>query len=154
MAAYATLDELKARLDFDLEASEESAADSALEDLSEDARYYGRDWPVNACPPIIKRLVLKAAIRYVRNFDGNTVSRAGDETVQWNEQRSGEAGSAYFLEQEKKDIHEIAYGKRGSVMTAGVYAWGSKASARTTEGYVPTSSGSMFPFFSSDTSPW
>ena len=151
MSAYATLDELRNRLDFDIEPHEESTATSALEDLSEDARHYGKNWPVESVPPIVKRLILKAAVRFMKNPDGYEMSRAGDETVQWHDGAFPEGGVAAFTEAEQKLIHELVHGK-STLRSATVFAFNSKPVQR--EGFVPTRAGDPFPFFSSDTSPW
>ena len=151
MASYVTLDELKARLDFDIEPHEESMANSALEDLSDDTRFYGKDWPLESVPPIVKRLILKAAMRFMRNPDGYEMSRAGDATVQWHEGLFPEGGVSSFTEAEQKLIHELVHGK-STLRSATVFAFNSRPVQR--EGFVPIQDGSMFPFFSSDTSPW
>lgn len=153
MEAYASIDELKARLDFDLEPSEETMAEAALQDLSDDARYYGnKDWPLAAVPPFIKRLILKAAVRYMRNPDGYMVSRAGDETIQWAEDKSGDAGTAHFLKEEIEAIKELVYGKRG-LHSVGVIAYGSTKQP-SIPGLVPTDYKGVFPLFSDDQDPW
>lgn len=125
-------------------------AESALEDLSEDARFYGKDWPVAAVPPIIKRLILRAAVRHMRNVDGYETSRAGDETVQWSE-KNGQDGTAHFLPDEIKTIEQAAFGKP-TLRSASVFAFRNRATSRV--GYVPTQNGDLFPMFSSETSPW
>ncbi len=48
MEAFATLDELKQRLDWDLDPSEERIATAALADASDEAAVHGRDWPTFA----------------------------------------------------------------------------------------------------------
>ena len=98
---FATLAELMGRLEWTLDANEEGTATGALEDLSNWARHYGRNWDATAAPRLVKTLVLSAAVRYMRNPDGYTTSRAGDETVGWAEHGS-QTGNANFLD------HEIA----------------------------------------------
>jgi hypothetical protein len=98
LADFATLDELKARLDWTLDADEERIATSALEDASDLARgYAGRDWPDGATAPrLVRTLVLKACKRYMTNPSGYTQSRAGDETLGWNDTQGENAGTVYF----------------------------------------------------------
>ena len=82
MEPFATLDELKFRLPWTLDTDEERDASGALEDASDLARGYGRDW-VDApdAPRLVRTLVLKAVKRYMNNPEGITQSRAGDETL-------------------------------------------------------------------------
>lgn len=160
--AFATLDELKGRLDFTLSADEERIGQSALEDLSNDARMYGRDWPDPALAPrYIKTLVLKAAQRYMRNPDGYVQSRAGDETTTWSDNHAVQ-GSPEFSPAEIKMIRELA-GKTGGIGSAPVQAgdgykypgYRLPDDGTYDEGYVPVIGGGKgFPMFSSDTSPW
>lgn len=106
--ALATLDELKARLDWELDTSEESVATSALEDLSDDALFYGSaNWTETTVPRQAKSLLLRAAARYMRNPDGYIQSRAGDETLVWSDQGE-DSGTAYFSEREQKLLNQIA----------------------------------------------
>lgn len=148
MAAFATLDELKARLDWTLDADEERIATSALEDASDQACYHGKEWSVDTAPRMVKTLVLKSAARYMKNPEGYTVSRAGDETAQWDDV-SG-AGEVIFTPEEIKVLRALA--GKGTIGSIPVTAWGPQK--KTAEGYVPIEGGGYFPFFSSDTSPW
>lgn len=114
MAAFATPSELQARLDFDLVDNElgedlTAIAQSALDDLSEDARSYGSTaWVDNAsAPAIVKSIVLRAATRYVKNLEGATTSRAADETIGWEGDKHGMAGSPYFSDREIQQIQQI-----------------------------------------------
>jgi len=147
MAALATLTELEARLDFPLvdEVSEDdrtSIAESALEDLSEDARHYGSPaWtdPQNT-PAIVKSLILRAAKRYLVNTDGFEQSRSGDETVGWgNVTKDEQAGSAHFAPAEIAQIEKAGRGGRlPSFGSFGTYAWNSQTFPvkRDRKGYV------------------
>ncbi|MEU9454845.1 hypothetical protein [Streptomyces sp. NPDC048277] len=81
LVAYATLNELNGRLDSDLDPDKLRIAAGALDDASDLAATYGRDWPAGTAPRLVKTLVLKSAARYARNPNGYTQSRAGDETL-------------------------------------------------------------------------
>src|SRR5690625_985106 len=118
MAALATVSELQGRLDFDLtDAGDEGRdltpiAQAALEDLSEDVRFYGRQaWPTpDSAPALVKSIVLRAASRHMKNVDGFTQSRAGDETVEWYDDKSGMGGSAHLSDAEIEQVKNIAKG--------------------------------------------
>jgi hypothetical protein len=112
----ATLPELQARLDWELEPGEQNVAIGALEDLSDDARFYGSSrWNSTNVPRQVKSLVLRAAARYLRNPDGFVQSRAGDETIVWTD-RGEDAGTAHFNTREEKTLGSIA--GRGTGLTS------------------------------------
>ncbi|MFD7750665.1 hypothetical protein [Streptomyces sp. NPDC059757] len=96
---YATLDELKGRLDWDPDPDEQRIAAGALEDASDLAATYGREWAEDSAPRLVKTLVLKSAARYLRNPNGYTQSRAGDETLAWSD-IGRDAGTVYFTREE------------------------------------------------------
>jgi hypothetical protein len=79
------LDELKGRLDWELDDDELRIAVGALTDASDLAAAYCRDWPEATAPRLVKTLVLKSAARYVRHPNGCTQSRARDETPAWSD---------------------------------------------------------------------
>jgi hypothetical protein len=147
-----TIDELTPRLPFVLDADETREANGALEDLSFDAQSIGSALWVDATstPQAVKNLILRAAARHMKNYEGYTVSRAGDETVQWAEQDT--PGTATFSEDEKAMLRTLA-GKTKFIGGVGTYAWGTKPVGKV--GYVPTDGGgSDFPMFADDTEPW
>ena len=164
--AFASLDELKHRLDWTLSVDEERIGEAALEDLSNEARMHGRDWPdpVKA-PRMLKTLVLKAAQRYMRNPEGYVQSRAGDETVSWSDNHAPQ-GSAEFSSTEIMLIERLAGKTGGTIGSAPVVAGDGLNKYRTgyrdlyddcpsNEGYVPVVGGGKgFPLFRSDESPW
>lgn len=161
MTALATLDELKARLDWELDADEERIATSALEDASEEARFYGAaTWTDAIHPPYAKTLVLRACKRYMDNPSGYTQSRAGDETLLWSDTGS-DMGTVHFTEAEKLQLARLA-GKSNGLVSVPTTAWntdlcrprraGERAYPRA--GYVPSNLGSPFPLFSDPESPW
>jgi hypothetical protein len=148
--ALATLVELTARLEWVLDADETRAANGALADLSDQALHYGRStWTDLTVPALVKNTILAAAARYLRNPDGYTQSRAGDETLTWTD-RGHDAGTAYFTEREVKLISGFA--GRAGIGSIPIYAWGNK---RTILGYVPVQGGGdPFPMFSDEVEPW
>lgn len=121
--AYATLDELTDRLDWTLDEGELRIAAAALEDASDLAAAYGREWPEETAPRLVRTLVLKAASRYMRNPDGYTQSRAGDETLAWNDAAGTDAGTVYFTREERELLSDLA-GTRSGLSSVGVVAWG------------------------------
>ncbi|MFJ3974885.1 hypothetical protein [Streptomyces sp. NPDC090021] len=151
--AYATLDELKGRLDWELDEDELRIAAGALDDASDLAATYGRDWPEDTAPRLVKTLVLKSAARYMRNPNGYTQSRAGDETLAWSD-IGRDAGTVYFSREEIRLLEELAGRKRG-IYSAPVSAWGTKLPLCDAAGHVPVDySGDPFPLFSDGVSPW
>lgn len=150
--AYADVDEVDARLEWDLDAGERAVCQGALDDLSDWARHYGRHWPVESVPKSVKRLVIRAAARYMRNPDGYEQSRAGDETVIFNHSAKT-PGSAVFSDDEVKAIKATARPVAG-LMSIQIQAHGTKLPTRWTEGLVPDETGAKFPFYDSDSEPW
>lgn len=126
----ATIEELQARLDWTLEAEEQGVAQAALDDLSDDARFYGSVlWESTNAPRQVKSLVLRAAARFMRNPDGYKQSRAGDETVIWNDIEEG-AGTASFTTQEQKMLATLG-GKGVGLYSASVVAYNPGTRKRT-----------------------
>lgn len=113
---YATLDDLKGRLDWELDADELRIATAALEDATDLAAHYGREWADDTAPRLVRTLVLKACMRYMTNPDGYTQSRAGDETLTWNDDQGENAGTVYFTDDEIKLLAEL--GARSGVWPA------------------------------------
>ncbi|WJN62790.1 head-tail joining protein 1 [Streptomyces phage phiScoe2] len=143
--AYATLDDLKARLDWELDADEARIAGGALEDASDLAAHYGRAWPEDAAPRLVRTLVLKAAQRYMKNPEGYTQSRAGDETLAWNDAAGENAGTVYFSDEEIKLLRSLA-GKQPGIYSVPLTAYKTKTSGGT--GYSPVDyGGDPFPMF-------
>ena len=167
MDPFATLIELKGRLEWTLDADEERAAEGALEDLSNWARYYGRNWEADAAPRLVKTLVLGAAARFARNPDAYITSRAGDETVGWTD-RGAESGTAKFAAHEITALKLLAR-PTGAFGTGIMSAWGptklygsdgrlppvAGEKWAPAEGEVPLEGGGEpFPLFSSDDDTW
>lgn len=138
---FATVDELQARLDWVLDEHEQGVAAGALADLSEDARYYGLDlWDSFSAPRQAKSLVLRAAARYMRNPDGYTQSRAGDETLAWTDLGEN-AGAAYFNSREQKMLADLAGRSTSGLHVVPLVAWGNDGNPDR-PGYVEVEAGS------------
>lgn len=171
MEALVTVEELADRLPFVMDADDEREATGALEDLSDDARYYGSDSWVDALttPRQVRNLVLRAAVRHMKNYEGFIQSRAGDETLVWTD-RGEDAGSAYFTRREQNALRQMA-GKGGGLGSFDTTAWGTSEHHRHVgrrysrheralpmpgpiEGLVPDGTGGMVPYYSCDDSPW
>ncbi|AWN07530.1 head-to-tail adaptor [Streptomyces phage Goby] len=143
--AYATLDELKGRLDWTLDPDEERIATSALEDASDLAAYHGSNWAEGSAPRLVRTLVLKASARYMRNPGGYTQSRAGDETLGWSDAAGENAGTVYFTDEEIKLLASLG-GKNPGIYSVPVTAWNTHLTPST--GYVSVDNGgSDYPFF-------
>jgi hypothetical protein len=122
MEALVTVDDLIERLPFVMDEDETREAAGALDDLSDEARLNGRaSWTTQAVTPrSVQNLILRAAVRHMKNHDGFTQSRAGDETLAWTD-RGHDAGSAYFTQREIKMLRAIA-GRGDGFATVGMYA--------------------------------
>ncbi|MFJ2814359.1 hypothetical protein [Streptomyces sp. NPDC087294] len=151
---YATLDELKGRLDWELDEDELRIAVGALDDASDLAATHGRDWPEDTVPRLVKTLVLKSAARYMRNPNGYTQSRAGDETLAWSD-IGRDSGTVYFAREEIRLLEELA-GRKPGITSVAVFAWGTKQRGHSAAGLVPVdySPASPFPLFEDEASPW
>lgn len=148
MAELAKLDDLLARLDWELDDSERRIAASALEDLSDDARRYGSTGWVSeaAAPRGVRTLILRAAVRYMRNPDGYIQSRAGDEIVGWAPRKEA-VGAAEFTSAEKDEIKDMAR-RNSTLQTVGTYAYMAPGASQRHCGHVPVHyHGKDFRFF-------
>jgi plasmid stabilization system protein ParE len=151
--AYATLEDLKARLDWELDEDEARIAGGALEDASDLAAHYGRNWAEDAAPRLVRTLVLKATSRYMKNPDGYTQSRAGDETLAWNDKAGENAGTVYFSDEEIKLLAALG-GRKPGIVSVPIVAYGSKI-RRGDLGRVPVDyDGKSFPLYDDPVSPW
>lgn len=151
--ALVTIEELAPRLPFVMDANEEREARGALEDLSFDAQSLGSPaWVPEALPQSVRNLVLRAAARHMKNYEGYTVSRAGDESVQWSD--GGEsAGTATFTEDEKKMLRVMG-GRTPFIGGVGVVAWGKADRPTYPDGLVPAAQGKGLPMFADGQEPW
>ena len=134
--AFADLEEVEDRLDFALDESMTKMALAALDDASVMACEYARvNWPDDAVPRFVKQMVLNVVARYLRNPDGFTTSRAGDETVSWSDLRG--AATLRFTDEERADLAAILMGSP-SFGSVGVYAHRPRGSVSASEFYGVT----------------
>lgn len=152
----ASVTQLAARLPFDMDEGERREAAGALADLSDEARYYGSDnWltPTEA-PYSVINMVLKAAVRHMKNPDGFIQSRAGDESVAWVG-RGEESGGASFTSMERERLRELGGDRRPRLHSVGVYGWQTKETPATSAtGRVPVDGTSYtYPLYASE-GPW
>lgn len=112
MTAFAAVADVQARLDFELDELQQTSIESALDDLSDEARYYaGQSWDdLNEVPNLARVTVIKAVARWARNMNGYILSRAGDEAVGWPK-AEGEVGSASLSSREIKLLKSIGSGR-------------------------------------------
>lgn len=138
MSALATIEELQARCDWTFDADEERAALGYLEEASDLARAYGRDtWTETTVPRTAKSIIISAVRRFMRNPDGYTQSRAGDETLAWAD-IGADAATIYFTNAETKLLRGMA-GNVGLV-SAQATAWGNhRRAGDCSTGSVPVS---------------
>lgn len=124
MNALATIEQLAEHLPYTMDEDEEREAAGALIDLSDEARHCGSpQWtsPGNT-PQAVVNLVLRAARRHMKNYDGYVESRAGDETVRWSDRGVEFSGTASFTPAEQKRLAEIGGYRRTGFHSVGVYA--------------------------------
>lgn len=156
MEALATVDEVAEGLPFVMDDDEKREAMGALIDLSDEVRHYGSVQWVNAAtaPQAVINLVLRAARRHMKNYDGYLESRAGDETVRWSDKGIEFAGAAHFTPAEIQRIGELGGYRRTSFHSVGVYAY-KKGGYAPPVGLVPDE-GSDTPIrmYSSDDHPY
>ena len=134
---FATIEELTARLDWDLDAKELLMAEAALEDASDLARGIGKQSWVDAstAPRLVRTTVLQACKRYMQNPAGYTQSRAGDETLGWAD-IGDRAGAVYFTKDEQALLRGLA-GQASGLYIANTYAWSSRPDKQV-DVFVPT----------------
>lgn len=122
MAAMATTSEVQAWLADEMDEADLRECTGALETLSDEARALGlSSWDETTVPGAIKRLVIKACVRYMKNYEGYVQSRAGDETLGWTD-LGDKAGSPYFTDAEKASIRKDA--GASTLQSVPVVAWG------------------------------
>lgn len=139
---------VQAQLDFELGEQGEAEAEYRIEMASEEARFYGMNWPDDACPKLVKHIVLNRVVRYMRNVEGYDESRAGDEMVRLAQIKK-EDGSWYFTDEEKAILRTLGKPRigLGSVV---INPWGTRYVNPTV--FVPVfsyPSADPFPLFAS-----
>lgn len=144
--AFADLADLEDRLDFQLSEEQMRMASAALEDASHMARHYsGLQWPDHSAPQIARAIVLNVVARYIRNPDGYTQSRAGDESVSWSDGNGADLSPLRFTGDEQGILRNL--GRPVGFGSFGTFAWRSKPLPVDTV-YVPAEGRSPFPMFS------
>jgi hypothetical protein len=154
MGPFATLIELQARCDWTFDDDEERAAPGYLEEASDLARSYGRmTWTPESAPRLVKSMVISAVRRFMRNPEGYTQSRAGDETLGFVD-LGHDAATIYFTPAEQKLLRGMA-GVGGGIRSAGVQAWGPHLRSQTADiVYVPVSGWPGEKGFPYEAEPW
>lgn len=154
MEPFATITELQARCDWTFDPDETRAAPGYLEEASDLARSYGRlTWTPSNAPRLVKSMVISAVRRYMRNPEGYTTSRAGDETLGFVD-LGRDAGSIYFTPAEQKLLRGMA-GVGGGIRSAGIQAWGPHKRLESSGlSYVPVSGWPNEKPFPLETEPW
>lgn len=117
-----SLEELQDRLHFDMDEGEQREATGALEYLSDEAREVGlASWSTpEKAPQTVRSIVLKAAIRFMKQYEALVQSRAGDETAIWSD-LGQDMGTAFLNDREIKSLRRIA--GQGGIISAPVFAW-------------------------------
>lgn len=155
----AAIGDLLERLGWEEDDPDVGIAQSAIEDLSEDARYYGSaSWTdETTCPRQVRSLVLRAAKRYCSNHEGFNTSRAGDETVGWSDKapQVASGGTPEFSKKEQDILREIAGNVNSGFYSTEVAGWGSPDRKVQNKGVsVPVDDGSKpFPLYANE-GPW
>ena len=152
----ATTDELAERLPFVMDPDELREAEGALIDLSDEARHYGSSrWiSVETTPESVINLVLRAATRHMKNYEGYTNSRAGDESVSFTD-RGVTAGSAHFTPDEQARLGELGGYRRTNFYSVNTFAYSNRGRTPTTDGFVPgAGSSEPIPYYRSAMEPW
>ena len=120
MTALATPDAVVRRLEEEPNERMLVMIEEYLDEASDAARAYGREWTDLNVPAPISRLVASAVARFIRNPDQYNINRAGDETVGWHDR--GEID--WFTEAEIARIGRFAVPKLASFGTIQVAAFG------------------------------
>lgn len=158
MEALAAIAQLAVRLPFVMDEDELREAGGALDDLSDEARFYGNSrWTTPTLAPYaVVNMVLKAAARHMKNYEGFVTSRAGDETTTWTDRKSNpdENGSATFSAEERGRLAEHGGKQRSGFHSVGMFAYQRKAHQRQ-QGLVPDpQSATPIHYFSDNVEPW
>lgn len=121
--ALTTVEAVTKRLEGEITPEMEVMIEEYLEDASDQAIYYGeREWTEVTVPASVARIVANAVARFMRNPDGLAQSRAGDETMAW--QDIPEAGAVYFTRQEIERLQRIGNPRLATFGTFSVVAHG------------------------------
>lgn len=126
MTALATPAEVEARLEDDVTPQMASMIEAYLEDASDAARYYGREWTETSVPAAVRRLVASAVARFMRNPEYLAQSRAGDETLTFHDRDDID----WFTEKEIERIGRIANPRISGFGTMRFTAYGDSPAPR------------------------
>lgn len=155
--AFADLTDLEDQLDFVLDEQAQRQATAKLQQASNMAKHYARplgyQWPESRCPAIVKAIVLNVVERYMRNPDGYTQSRAGDETLAW--QGSDGKGSFYFTDEEKEVLVGLGNPYANGVYSVDTFQFSQKTIPSDT--WVPVAgmpTPTYFPLFAAEDAWW
>src|SRR6478736_282184 len=107
MGPFATLQELKDAVEFEVDDGLARLATGTLDEVSDLIRTHGLNWEPESAPGFIKKLTIKATARFLRNPDAYTTSRAGDEMLGWRDQGE-EAGGAFLTRAEIGAIRRLS----------------------------------------------
>lgn len=127
-----------------------------LEDASDAACYYGREWTIDAVPAGVARIVASAVARFMRNPDNYSQSRAGDETVAWAERTED---IDWFTEKEIARLGKLAANHKVAAFGTFQLLAGTNGHRRegriAREDFVIASNGTESPFpLGSPANPW
>lgn len=139
--AYATIDEVEDRLDFEMDDATRRMAGAALDDASDMASDYKNWEDPGPVPGAVKRIVLRAVVRYIRNPDGYSQSRAGDELVAWHQRVGDRPGEVYFTDDEIKTLKRLSNSQDPAIYSVPLYAWMPGSSPLRRDQYAPTDTG-------------
>jgi hypothetical protein len=148
METLVTPEELEAKVPFVMDDDEKREAALALDTLSDDARFYGKaTWSdASKTPRQVINLIMRAASRHMKNYDGYVQSRAGDESLSWTD-RGEDAGSAYFTKREIAVLREMAGNRRSGFHTVGLVAYGETRNHLRREDLVRDEDGFPLPLY-------
>ena len=122
--ALTTVESVTKRLEGEITPEMEVMIEEYLEDASDQAIYYGeREWTELTTPEAVKRIIANAVARFMRNPEGLAQSRAGDETMAW--QDVPEAGAVYYTRHEIERLQRIGNPRLPSFGSFSVTAHGS-----------------------------
>ena len=151
MANLATLEELRVRLEFEIDPGDhlEKLAEASLEDASTLVREYGvRSWTADTAPPIAVMLTLKAAARFMNNPMMLDLARGADEQNTWSERG---ANGVHLTPDEIALLREHRKQDRG-LMSVPTQLWGTPPPRKVPSGHqVPVDygggTGKWFPLY-------
>lgn len=148
------IDDLIARLPFVMNDDDTREAEGALADLSFDAQALGSPhWQdADTTPLAVQNIIVRAAARHMKNYEGYTQSRAGDEAVQWAEQDT--PGQATFSDSEKTALKQLG-GRGPFIGSVQMIAYPAANRQHRHVGYVPVDYGGQpFPLYADPVEPW